>query len=607
MPNLDPCAFDLDQSFCTTHHSEDYCKLESLCDKIDVRRQYLHSSVSDVDALDNSQLDRILTVPVGAEVTGLELINGELFYNAQHPDESNGVRAGLGIAYNYNWNEFPRGPEAVNVPPQSGGSYNVAYGKYKTLARAGDILPGSGHVLGEIMTGPNSSFISNDPDFNGFVRTNEEGTEGYLYTSWENVPSGISRLRIQKDLVSGEWNLISGEMLDTSSVNGVWILCFGTVTPWNTPLHSEEAFDAESTENWIATRGEPGSRYEGLKNQIGKLPDPYDYGYIVEIERADQESSHQISKRTTMGRMAHENSEVMADRKTVYLSDDGSYKAMYKYVADVAGDLSAGTLYAAKVKQDQTRNNAEAGFDVEWIRLGSATEEQVATWKADYADTDRYITDSEIAAQALGVNAPYQDDRVAFLETGKFAKALGASNEFNKMEGTRYNRAHPNFIYMAMSTVGNGMSDLEGDIQVTENPCGVVYALHLSEDFNVDRMDPIAAGKPYVNENGKTKCDEGYISNPDNILVLDDGRVIIGEDTSKHTNNMAWIWQGGYIEPLKKDIVNDTQQDQDSGNPLVNVTPEEESKSTISSILGSITSLFSGSLQFKNMIFNLNK
>jgi len=129
---------------------------------------------------------------------------------------------------------------------------------------------------------------------------------------------------------------------------------------------------------------------------------------------------------------------------------------------------------------------------------------------------------------------------------------MGATNEFNKMEGTRYNRLHPNFVYMAMSTVAGGMSDLEGDIQVTRNDCGIVYALHLDEDMNIDRMDPVVAGKPYVDENGRTKCDEEYIANPDNILVLNDGRVIIGEDTSKHTNNMAWIWQGGYIPKLEE-------------------------------------------------------
>jgi secreted PhoX family phosphatase len=32
------------------------------------------------------------------------------------------------------------------------------------------------------------------------------------------------------------------------------------------------------------------------------------------------------------------------------------------------------------------------------------------------------------------------------------------------------------------------------------------------------------------------------MSNPDNLAVMDDGRVLIGEDTSKHTNNALWIY-----------------------------------------------------------------
>jgi PGF-CTERM protein len=33
------------------------------------------------------------------------------------------------------------------------------------------------------------------------------------------------------------------------------------------------------------------------------------------------------------------------------------------------------------------------------------------------------------------------------------------------------------------------------------------------------------------------------LAGPDNIAVLDDGRVLIGEDTGKHESNMVWLWQ----------------------------------------------------------------
>ena len=33
------------------------------------------------------------------------------------------------------------------------------------------------------------------------------------------------------------------------------------------------------------------------------------------------------------------------------------------------------------------------------------------------------------------------------------------------------------------------------------------------------------------------KCDVDTISKPDNLSIMDDGQVFIGEDTSKHVNN----------------------------------------------------------------------
>jgi hypothetical protein len=40
------------------------------------------------------------------------------------------------------------------------------------------------------------------------------------------------------------------------------------------------------------------------------------------------------------------------------------------------------------------------------------------------------------------------------------------------------------------------------------------------------------------------------LAGPDNLLVLDDGRVLVGEDTNKHENNMVWLWED-LSEPFK--------------------------------------------------------
>lgn len=45
------------------------------------------------------------------------------------------------------------------------------------------------------------------------------------------------------------WNVIDSKMIDFSSVKGTWVNCFGTVTPWGTPISSEELY-FDDTENW---------------------------------------------------------------------------------------------------------------------------------------------------------------------------------------------------------------------------------------------------------------------------------------------------------------------------------------------------------------------
>jgi hypothetical protein len=55
-------------------------------------------------------------------------------------------------------------------------------------------------------------------------------------------------------------------------------------------------------------------------------------------------------------------------------------------------------------------------------------------------------------------------------------------------------------------------------------------------------MDPVVVGGPYDATAVPDRCDVEGIAQPDNILVLNDGRVLIGEDTSNHANNMLWLY-----------------------------------------------------------------
>ncbi|MGA0380980.1 MAG: alkaline phosphatase PhoX, partial [Candidatus Poseidoniaceae archaeon] len=343
--------------------------------------------------------------------------------------------------------------------------------------------------------------LSQKPDYNAFIPTNSDGTTGYLYTAWEDRPAGISQVELEWNPSSSEWDVLSKQMLNLSDINGAWVLCFGSVSPWSTPLFSEELY-FDDTEDW----NNDGYRYHSdqlrLEQYLGHYPNPYDYGYIIEMEQATS-TTPELIRHLTMGRFSHENALVMPDNKTVYLTDDGYETVFFKFEADTAGDLSEGTLYSAKVTQDSTYNSASTGFDVEWLELGSSSNDEIQGWIDDYdgittADyiqgENSYITDEEINNWAEdylnqdlnndGTIGYALDDRVAFLETRKAAAAIGATDEWNKMEGVGFNQNAPDNLYLAMSSIDNAMTDGQGDIDVSDNLCGIVYQMTMNELWN---------------------------------------------------------------------------------------------------------------------------
>jgi len=493
-----------------------------------------------------ADLTRIATVPLGGEITGMYLEGSDLFFNVQHPADdlpSAFAKATIGVVANANF-------EGGESPVPEGDAKTVvttSLGEYQILVQEGDfdkmgVIAGAGGVVK----------TSNDPDFNGYIPTG--AGEGYLFTNWEDRPGGMSRVKLAR-AEDGTWTADSNDamMVDFSGVEGTWVNCFGTVSPWNTPLTAEELY-FDATADW----NNPGYKYHGdqqaLESYLGKFPNPYNYGYIVELK--NPAGAVTPVKHMAMGRFSHENTVVMPDGKTAYLSDDGTDVVFYKFVADTVGNLSSGTLYAAKITQmaEPGTPAADAALQISWIELAHGSNDDIAGWvaeydgitTADYAEGgNNYITDEDVAAWAAGEAA---DNRVAFLESRKAAVAKGATAEFRKMEGVNINhdRAADGsvpYMYMAMSEVSKGMSDSEGDLQVGENKCGVVYQMKLDANYNTSMMVPVVAGGAYDKNNEANACDVNGISNPDNLVVLNNGDVLIGEDTGKHENNAMWLWK----------------------------------------------------------------
>lgn len=544
-------------------------------------------------------LTRIATMPAGAEVTGLSSnAFGELFLNAQHPGGKNAFEEGvkpalIGYIAGFDSSGFT-GPSLAM--PAVSDSVRVAAGRYVTFAKAGDKL-GSGELFGGVYdTSGALMYVSNAPDFNGFIPLS--GTKAYLYTAWEGAgregASAVSRLLLNRR--DGVWqaDLQQSKMLDLSSVDGGFVMCSGIVTPWGTPLMAEEYFyygtevwnhpDNHDDDERASFRGGNDVSYikpKSMNKYLGRMSNPYRYGYMIEINNAAAAGDPELVKHYATGRLSHETAAIMPDMKTVYMTDDdsGGYVGkkyntasggvLFKFVADTVGDLSAGTLYAAKLTQDDGTDVRKVGFDVQWVELGHSNNRQIAGWiaaydsveVADYVDgKSSYISNQDVNDWAEGRSGKdldgdgkvgtYKDDSPAFLESRKAAAALGATNEWDKLEGIT---SQGNTVYLGISAISYPMDKTwghldwstgqrdesePGTIALDREDCGGVYVAQTGADFNITRLDPYVMGRTVADK----RCDPDLPANPDNILALAGGALLVGEDAGKKKHALDMLW-----------------------------------------------------------------
>jgi len=242
---------------------------------------------------------------------------------------------------------------------------------------------------------------------------------------------------------------------------------------------------------------------------------------------------------------------------------------LFKFVADVKGDLSSGTLYAARMEQDAETDPHKTGFNVSWVLLGSADNAQIEKWIAEYDNVaisdyvegkTNYISNDDIVNWAEGSSGKdlngdgtvgtFKDDRPAFLEARRAAAALGATNEWDKLEGVT---SHGNDVYIAASGLSytmdkdwghlnwaDGIKDEAngGAIALDREACGGVYIARTGADYNITRIEPFVIGK--TKEDGT--CDNDLPANPDNILAMNDGSLMIGEDAGKKKHPVDMLW-----------------------------------------------------------------
>ncbi|MBK8398837.1 MAG: DUF839 domain-containing protein [Leptospiraceae bacterium] len=322
----------------------------------------------------------------------------------------------------------------VRVSPRARIRYNNGtYSKYfnleyKTLYRTGDtdIYQNTVGAIKDrngnnILESDGSARISVQPDGNTIFLRNGKF---HLMTHFENYPGVIYTTELARQ-GDGSYHPKRFQHVDFSSIGGTAFLCAASQSPWDTHLAGEEdyIFDSyyydstvtalfgshvkllhvsrapcSSVEPWTCEQWSNMRSYTGVDyTQLN----PYNYGYILEVS-ADNNANATVKRHYSMGKFTPELAVMMPDKRTAYMSDDGSFSGFYMYVSDREGDLSSGTLYMAKWTQtspystnsvpeirpatypdgsptvEGDTSNGGTGA-LTWVRLGSATDAAIKT------------------------------------------------------------------------------------------------------------------------------------------------------------------------------------------------------------------------------------
>lgn len=469
---------------------------------------------------------------------------------------------------------------------------------YKTLMKMGDTV-GTGTMGLMVAKNGNpltksdgSQDISDGPDGNSFFKV---GDQYRLITHLEERPGQLMDTKLK--IENGNLVPIDTKPVDLAAIGGTIINCASSKTAYGSHLGGEENYSLNSIYADSASPFYVDCALDGSSNDVngefnyfcnyvdqqakylvdtnidktdgynGDSFRPYNYGYIVEV-KPNADGTVSSAKHYVTGSYTPELALMMPDQKTVYMSDDGTAKGLWKFVSDTPiNDFQAnwsGRLYAAKVQQTSTENGGD--FTVTWVELGQASDQQIKNLIGSKmkltdifsiaepdannqcpADFTYVFEDGQFECLKL---VPGQETAAAFLESRKYAAYKGATIEFRKEEGLTYD-PDKNVVYVAMSAIEKSMEDNYKDkeplnhIRLPKESCGAVYELTLDNSYSATRMHAIVTGKTLDPTDPKASewyCDPDGISNPDNITYVGHNTLLISEDTTKHVNNMSWAY-----------------------------------------------------------------
>jgi secreted PhoX family phosphatase len=388
---------------------------------------------------------------------------------------------------------------------------------------------------------------------------------------WSKMPAAMG-LTLLDQGKSGMLAAKTYTNIDMSGVKGGWIFCGSTLSSWNTHVGSEEyepdakvrGGGAKAADSDDATDINSFSKY-----YFGNAAtaNPYHYGLVPEVT-VDATGKATVVKHYAPGRFAREMQIGASDSRTFIAGDDGKATGLFMFVADSEKNLSAGTIYAAKVTQ--TAATGAGSYTLQWIRLGQASDADIRAMVDSgvkfsdifqFSNTDPGDATYKKVVTYTGTEwlkvKPGMQKAAAFLETRRYAALLGATTEFSKMEYVAYNPREKEF-YVVISRIETLMIDGTGDIKVSRNDGGAILKMATAAGIkdsaggtiNSSYAGTTLATIPELVGGWSTKldaegnaCNQTQICGPDNIVYVDKIRTLfIGEDTSRRNNNYVWAF-----------------------------------------------------------------
>ncbi|ART54460.1 hypothetical protein CBP36_14595 [Acidovorax carolinensis] len=477
--------------------------------------------------------------------------------------------------------------KALTSIKEADGSAAVLDGYNKAGAVAG--WASAGQVFSDAVDGASLLSVPGAPANTVYAVVQYE----YNSNAYGKLPSPIAVLTLNQDANTGKLTLKSYHNVDTfaNDSKGLWIPCGGSLSPWGTHLSSEEyhpdAFDQGDNQKLSMLKA-------FSQNAFGNADaNPYWYGHLPEVTvKADGTGT--FKKYYNQGRYSRELVQVFPDKRTTLGGDDASNSGLFMFVADKEADLSSGTLYVAKYT---TALNETSTGKILWINLGKASSDEIKALANNTALTtvttnaagvkengilastttdpkDPTFTEVKVSSKSMWVKLKTgQEKAAAFLETHRYAALKGASQVFNKMEGTTINvkdRIAYTAISGSISTLVAGSSGNKelplnaapGTALVASlagfksNTAGYVLQHKLASgqkdsDGNLINSEwvPVETSLLLAGEQltaadafGNTDAQD-KISQADNLKFSEKLRTLfIGEDSGQHVNNYVWAY-----------------------------------------------------------------